>query len=455
MKVTRTLIANTPLELTKICQLMGFVRADIWRRFGGLQNVGKNANAIRTQITKEAYYTNLPVDGTIRSETTKDIVNDILAYKAAALVKVKKAIATRTTDESERKQLFTTLKSDNWLSNHFLHRQMRKHFKHGKSHTNNQFIVRSDKYSTAIVNGFLTITILIAKKYGSNLVLTTNSSGKNVKLTNSNLRIIVKNGYTEIHYATEKVKNRDCGTKVIGIDKGYTEAFMDSDGVAHGLNFGKVLTAFSDKNSATMEKRNKLHALEKKHRKAGKTAKADRIKLNNLGRVKLNNRKQETKAKIRTIAFTAAHAIVDKASVVVSEDLTFAIESKHQWKQFNRKMSAWAKGVLAEALDSVCLQREAEHCLVNCAYTSQMDSLTGLLEGKRVGDKFYRVNGDVLQADFNAALNVLARRDDPDITRFMTYKTVRQILLARSPAQLRVNRLELEDNSCQPSADKF
>ena len=32
-----------------------------------------------------------------------------------------------------------------------------------------------------------------------------------------------------------------------------------------------------------------------------------------------------------------------------------------------------------------------------------------LLKGKRVGDKFYRGNGDVLQADHNAALNVLAR----------------------------------------------
>jgi transposase len=81
-------------------------------------------------------------------------------------------------------------------------------------------------------------------------------------------------------------------------------------------------------------------------------------------------------------------------------------------------MGAWAKGVLAEALDSVCEQRKASHVLVCGAYTSQMDSNTGLLKGKRVGDKFYRENGDVLQADHNAALNVLGRLDDPDISRF-------------------------------------
>jgi hypothetical protein len=47
-----------------------------------------------------------------------------------------------------------------------------------------------------------------------------------------------------------------------------------------------------------------------------------------------------------------------------------------------------------------------------------MDSVPGLLEGKRVADKFYRVNGDVLQADHNAALNVLRRYKDTGITRF-------------------------------------
>lgn len=62
--------------------------------------------------------------------------------------------------------------------------------------------------------------------------------------------------------------------------------------------------------------------------------------------------------------------------------------------------------------------------------------------------------GDVLQADHNAALNVLARLDDQEIERFTPYLKVRQILLARSPAQLSVNRLELGEQSRQPSADK-
>jgi len=454
MKVTRILYADVPPGLAAICQAAGFLRADIWRRYGALGTVGASASALRTEIVKKKIYDSLRIDGTIRAETTKDIVNDILTYKAAAKLKVRQAIAKRVSDENERKRLYTLLKRDQWLSDPYLHRMMRKHFRHGKSDVANQFIVRSDKYSTEVIDGNLTITVKIAKKYGKDIVLTTTTSGKNVDLTGTNLRIIVKNGFTEIHYATEKGEGRACGAQVLGIDKGYTEAFTDSDGQHHGEQFGQVMTKYSDKTAATGKQRNKLHALEKKHRAAGRIAKADRIKKHNLGRKKIDAHKAITQKRLRTLAYQAAHSIVDKAAIVASEDLTAVIASKHQWRRFNRRMSAWAKGVLAEALGSVCEQRCAKHVLVNAAYTSQMDSTNGLLEGKREGDKFYRANGDVLQADHNAALNVLARLDDGEITRFTPYKEVRRILLARSPAQLSVKRLELGATARQPSADK-
>lgn len=453
--VTRTLQADAPDALSSICKLLGYVRADIWRRYGALGTIGKSANDIRKEISAAGLYSALPVDGTIRNETTKDIVNDVLLYKAAAMQKVRKAIAARTAEESERKRLYMLLRKEQWLTDNFLHRQMRKHFRHGKSSVANQFVVRSDKYATEVVDGHLVIVIHIAAKYGAPIRLTTTSSGKNVNLMGSNLRVVFKGGYTEIHYAATKGDGRPCGDKMMGIDKGYTEAFTDSDGVAHGEAFGKVLTEYSDKASATGKARNKLHALEKKHREAGRIVKADRIKRCNLGRIKIDGRRSRTRKRLRTIAYQSAHTIVDKAAVVISEDLTGPIANSQTWKRYNRRMSAWAKGVLAEALDSVCAQRQADHRLVNAAYTSQMDSVTGLLEGKRVADKFYRANGDVLQADHNAALNVLRRYEDAEITRFTPYQEVRRILLARSPAQLSVKGHELQAMSVyQPCADK-
>lgn len=452
MKVTRIIQAATDPAILPICETTAFMRADIWRRYGALGTVGKSLNAIKPDFPN--LYGNLHLDGTIRAETAKDVLNDIFTYKAAAKKKVKKAIRSRTSDEAELKRLYTLLKRDDWLSDNFLHRQMRKHFRHGIAKCSNQFVVRSDRFAADVVDGRLVITIRIAAKYGEDITLVTTTSGKNVDLTGSNLRIIVKGDVTEIHYCTEKGPDRKHGDQTLGVDKGYTEAFTDSDGDAHGEAFGKVMTEYSDKVSATGKQRNKLHALEKKHRKAGRVAKADSIKKHNLGRKKIDARKERIQKQLHTIAYQAAHSVVDKAAVVASEDLTANIASKHQWKRFNRRMSAWAKGVLAEALDSVCEQRDARHTLVNGAYTSQTDSTNGLLEGKREGDKFYRANGDALQADHNAALNVLARLYDRDISRFTPYKEVRRILLSRSPAQLSVKGLELGAQVRQPSADK-
>ena len=49
--VTRTLQADVPEALRSICKAMGFVRADIWRRYGALGTVGQSANDIRKEIS--------------------------------------------------------------------------------------------------------------------------------------------------------------------------------------------------------------------------------------------------------------------------------------------------------------------------------------------------------------------------------------------------------------------
>ncbi|MCP4696232.1 MAG: hypothetical protein GY862_05210 [Gammaproteobacteria bacterium] len=91
-------------------------------------------------------------------------------------------------------------------------------------------------------------------------------------------------------------------------------------------------------------------------------------------------------------------------------------------------MNQWTKGSITEALETVTKAGGSRlHC-VNAACTSQMDSNTHLLQGKRVGDKFHHVNGEVSQSDINAARNVRHRLNDPDILRYTPYTKVRQIL---------------------------
>ncbi len=77
-----------------------------------------------------------------------------------------------------------------------------------------------------------------------------------------------------------------------------------------------------------------------------------------------------------------------------------------------------------------------------------MDSRNGTLSGKRCGDKFYCEDGEVLQADVNAARNVLARLYDQEIDRWTPYKQVKAILLKRT-STIRLKLLN-QDSSCKP-----
>jgi len=187
MKATRIIRCKPVSGIELFFKSTGYIRADIWRRYGAIKNIGKSNQDIRGEICKNALYDNLFIDGTIRNETTKDIINDVLLYKASAKEKVRKSINKRDVSKECKKVLYSKLKRDEWLEDNFLHRQMRKHFKHGKSEVSNQFIVRSDKHTESIESGFLVISVKIHRKYGGVIYFITNTNGKNVNLKGKNL----------------------------------------------------------------------------------------------------------------------------------------------------------------------------------------------------------------------------------------------------------------------------
>jgi transposase len=221
-----------------------------------------------------------------------------------------------------------------------------------------------------------------------------------------------------------------CGDKILGVDKGYTEAFADSEGNFYGSELGKVLTEGTKKRDIRGKARNKLYAIAKKE-----PHKAKNIYRFNLGRKKLERCNLKQKEIIRGIAFEAAHKIVDEAKEVRAEDLRYSSVKKGKFAGFNRTISSWTKGALSEALESVTKARGSCLRLVNASYTSQMDSKTGRLEGRRVNDQFYHANGEVSHADTNAAVNIKARADDTEIGLFTPYQEVKKILLGRLTAE--------------------
>jgi hypothetical protein len=114
-------------------------------------------------------------------------------------------------------------------------------------------------------------------------------------------------------------------------------------------------------------------------------------------------------------------------------------------RNWNRRLAVWTKGVTARALTDVSDRRGSAVVLVNAACTSQTDSRTGTF-GRRCGRLFYCYGRVVLDAEQNAAANVLQRMSDPDITLWMPPAQVRQVIVART----RSHRLRLPSQDSSP-----
>ncbi len=231
---------------------------------------------------------------------------------------------------------------------------MRKHWKHGCNHTHNQIVVRSDNYTTFQLGGRAWIKIPSLQK-GKRIPIPLNT---NIEPSGT-LRLILIDGIVEVHYTIDILESKSGGSRTVGIDKGYTEVFVDSDGIEYGKGLGKVLTKKSDQLKHKYQKRNKLKAIANK-----KPHKKPNIIQNNLGRKKLNQQNRQTKSQVQDIIYQATHQLIDKAEVIATEDLTSKIASKKLGKNVTRRLSAWTKGVIATALDTVSRRRGSSVILV-------------------------------------------------------------------------------------------
>lgn len=443
MNLTRIALSKNPnpgkfAALEEQARRLGAVRSEVWQRYGSIQGVPLQDRQIRDQWLREKRV--FPVSANAWKETLRDAKADIAMTVEAAKVKARRAIRRHTHDEQEQRRLFTELKANRFAQDRYLARIMRRYWNRGHNHTHHQIIVRSDNYTSLQRGGRAWIKIPGLER-GRRIAIPLNTTLE----PTGTLRLILRDHHIEVHYAIEMAPVQDCGTQTLGVDKGYSEVLVDSDGEPHGLGLGEMLTAESDHLKVKNQRRAKLRALSKNSRNPRKR---QTIQKHNLGRRKVQRRAKKVQARIRSTVFQAVHQVVDKAAVIAAEDLTAPMNRKNLGKNVNRRLSGWTKGVIAEALETVSQRRGSTLVLVNPAYTSQMDSRNGCLWGKRQGDAFYCFDGVVLQADKNAAQNVLARLRDPEIDRWTPFQKVKSILQERTERH-RLGLLNL-DSSCSP-----
>jgi len=375
MKVTRILKSKN-LNRVKYEQLeeqakrLGKIRSEVWHSFGSIAGVSiKTDRDIRDQWLKEKR--RFDVSANAWKETLRDAFADIKANRESAKEKVRKVLYKQVCDEEKRHELYQKLKSDDWTSDNYLRRLMRKYWKHGRNHTNNQIIVRSDNYTTFQLGGHAWIKIPSLQK-GKRIAIPLNTT---VEPTGT-LRLILKEAEIEIHYTIDIKETKTCGQATLGIDKGYTEVFVDSEGEHYGEGLGKILTQHSDSLKKKYQARNKLRAIanKKQHKKTN-------IIENNLGRKKLNRQNNKVQSQIKDRIYQATHKLIDKAEFIAAEDLTSPIASKKFGKIVTRRLSAWTKGVIANALETVSRRRGSSVILVNRSVLRKWIAVTGPFVG--------------------------------------------------------------------------
>jgi len=236
-----------------------------------------------------------------------------------------------------------------------------------------------------------------------------------------------------VHVGFDVVANimPDDAMDIEALDFGYSEVATNQHGKHYGVKLGAMLTKATDDRTDKGRKRNKLRAIANKAFIKGDAHKARNIKNNNLGQVKWKAREQDVKAGIDREINTAFNQIHSK--IVVTEDLTHVFSGKDLGSKVNYRLSSWVKGSLRKRSEFKALVKGFDHKTVNAAYTSQTCPACGCVhKNNRKADKFKCTHCAFEgQADQVAAMNLVERAYDREITRYMPHGVVKQALTTR------------------------
>lgn len=268
----------------------------------------------------------------------------------------------------------------------------------------------------------------------------------------------------EVHRAIKAVAHEiHKPRKKLGMDKGLATLISCSSGQEYGADFSKLVGAeverINDRNTnrneyiqSEKELREEKFALQEKLAKdySAKTKKRIRHRIGSLERQiarlekhhlgsQLYHRQHERKQRnMEQVMNTSIRQmlVAEDPDVLVKEDLTFTKEklpkvSNRYEAKVRRKLSSWTKGRLDKRIEYLCGSLGIQTIDVNPAYTSQFCPRCGAHFSERKGAHHETAvcpNCGEMNANTAAAVNILQRADDKEITKYMPYKNVKLIL---------------------------
>ncbi|KAA9031720.1 zinc ribbon domain-containing protein [Niallia endozanthoxylica] len=248
-----------------------------------------------------------------------------------------------------------------------------------------------------------------------------------------NIRIIMKDHSIELHHLVKTKQKTIWNEKnEIGIDKGHKNLLAASSGHLYGEKLNELLNNETERLNKKNAVRNQYWALAKKYEAEGQVEKAQNIWKNNFGKKKYHHQKLKHDMTVKSVINFSLNQffLIERPSMVISEDLSFVSWNDKFPKSVKRKLSRWIKGYVRKRIEFKCNVWHVEYQLVNAAYTSQTCHKCGEF-GNRQGDIFKCKNCGNMHADINASHNIKQRKDDKEIKQYTSYKEVKKILEER------------------------
>ena len=263
-----------------------------------------------------------------------------------------------------------------------------------------QLVMRLDKrlYSSLRLDG---ITIPTGQPYKRELVPFNLFPKAEFMLKNyiaHDPTIFERNGVMFLSVPFEVPEKPTQNDACIGVDLGMRQLFVTSEGKAF-------------KDTKYLEKRRKVRYLKSKLKSVGtKSAKRHLKKI-----------KKKERNISKDMCYRASKALIDstEASIIVFEDLskikknTSRTEEGHKRKRHNNAQSQVPYYLFRMIVTYKAQLSGKEVETVSAMYTSQIDCRTNKRDGKRQGRRYVCSDGTILDADWNAAINIGLRSKHP------------------------------------------
>lgn len=453
--------SNNESEILLIGTVQRNIKNYVWSRYSGIGSLLKQSGwTIRDELIQKDLLSK-KITKTFSRVAIENSASAIKSNWTTTKKKIKRAIAqNENLTKDDKHYLYLCLKHTPTLYNilnykkvnystdylkglkidvHRLNNLLRRYIRRykTKSHTNKaNVILTSNLYKFNPSNNEFSFT---GKKRNSQMEITLIGNIPKLKGT---LELVInqKDNQYYLHVPLNRIitkKNMTDKSEILGLDVGITDLITLSNGSIYGANSAELFYTLSD--NLVNKNRSRLFSYKQKleHRilieidlskKSILELKLKNLEENNLGSKKRISKIRKYKSRIASHINHELNKMVKEEDIeeIVREDLTWSSKKKNVSKKQQNRFSTWSKGLLLERLSVKLAEKGIKETIVNPAYTSQVCCKCNHL-GNRKGKEFKCSNCNlIIDADFNASINIKKRKFIKEINIDTPYKEVKK-----------------------------